>query len=175
VSGGAPEEEASASATAPPPAASAAAGSKPSLPRVHVLDVLLALAAIGLALTFLAPRWAEAERRSNEEAAIGHVRALGKAEKEFREKQPDKHFAGTFLELAAGGFDVGGQIEGGAVTRAGYVFRVGTLDGTGQRYYILAQPERFGETGARAFYIDDTGVLRGSPGPVVGPAFPEVR
>ena len=167
----APSPESSGAAAKPP------AGKedwKQSLKKLNVVDVLLGLAAIGLVFTFLLPRWADHERQVNEGEAIGHVQSLGLAEKQFHDRQADKRYAGTFLELAAAGFDLGGDIEGGTITQAGFVFRVGLLDGAGTRFYILAQPVRFGETGSRSFYIDDTGVLRGSPGPVVGPAFPEV-
>jgi hypothetical protein len=163
------------SPAAPPPAGpSASARAKGLLAKVSAVDVLLALAVVGLVASFVAPRLAAAGRAADERAALAFTRDVLRMEKEFAAKHPEaKRYARSFVELAAAGFDLGPLPDAGAtLARRGYEFRLGDIEG-GARFFLVATPERFGETGERSFYVDDSGVVRESPGPVVGPAFPE--
>ena len=139
-----------------------------------LVDVLMILALLGLVATFVAPMWAASARAANEWGALDFTKKLQQMQEGFKAKQPDdaKQYASTFFDLAAAGFELG-DLPSGELLRGGYMFRIGVIDAARKKYFIMAMPERFGETGARSFYADDTGAVRESPGPVVGPAFPD--
>ena len=49
--------------------------------------------------------------------------------------------------------------------RYGYIFKLGVEKGSTESpasFHVVAVPRRYGRTGARSFYIDQTGVLRGA-------------
>jgi hypothetical protein len=146
-----------------------------ALAKVTMLDVVIALLAIGLAASFILPSMAAAERASNEQAALAFMRQVPDLENIFRNRSEAKRFATSFKDLAIAGLLDGPPPEGSALTRDGYVFRLGVLGDGSERFFGLAVPERFGDTGDRSFYVDEMGVVHEGPGPIAGPAFPEAK
>ncbi len=163
------------SAPAPPVVPTTQVGAV--LAKVTPVDLLMGLAVLALLATLLLPFVWSAQLARNEKAAIEFCREIHRIETQFKAKQAKSggraQFAASFFELAAAGVYTGAQAEGGILSRQGYLFRIGTLDGG--RYFALAHPAQPGETGHRSFYVDDTGVVRESPVQVVGPGFPEAR
>lgn len=172
---GAAHEPAHGAAPAGPGKPAGPAALREALKKVTPIDVLIALFAVGLVLTFWLPRRWAAGMAANEERALATVRDLARAQGEFKGKQSPPVFAASIDALLASGVFHGPHPDGGLMTKDGYRFRVGTLDDAGTRYYAVALPLRYGATGERSFYVDDTGVVRVSPGPVTGPAFPEIQ
>lgn len=146
-----------------------------ALKRLSPLDVLIALLFVTLAATFATPS-PGAQRVENEAAAVNTMRQIQSMEKRYQQKMAEQglsRFASSFLELAAADVFEGPVPDGAFLTRGGYIFKIGTLDP--DHYFAIARPERFGGTGDRSYYTDETGVLRAAAGPVVGPAFPEAH
>jgi hypothetical protein len=140
------------------------------------LDYLIGVLAAALAATFFvdAP---SGQRADNEAAVLGFMRRIPTMQERFQQKTAETglaRYASSFLEMAQAGALEGPAPDGAFLTRDGYVFKLGSL-GDPDHYFAIARPERFGGTGERSFYIDDTGVVRAAPGPVVGPAFPEAH
>lgn len=146
--------------------------------KVVSIEGAIALAVVVLAATFALPLVRDARRVANEETALAFMREIHAWQTAFKAKPgPDgtRGYARSFRDLAAAGIYAGPLPEGAAVMQQGYVFRIGAYDLTGESYYAVGLPAQFGDTGARSFYVDDSGAVRGSPAPVVGPAFPAVQ
>jgi hypothetical protein len=122
--------------------------------------------------------WLQNSRRAaNEAAALTFLREIQRLEAAYRARPAagrEPRYATSFFELAAAGVLGGPAPEGPFIVKDGYVFKLGTPGDPTARYFAIATPEKFGETGTRSFYTDETGTIRQSPGPAVGPAFPEV-
>ena len=153
----------------------AAAKAEPLPPwkRLSPLDGLLGIVLLALLGTFIVPVVQEGTRDANAQAALALLRDIARMQGEFQKKNPEGRFAASLFDLAAAGIYQGEAPEAGTVSRGGYVFAVQTLS-DGAAFFATAVPVRFGDTGSVAYYVDDSGKIRVSRGPVVGPAFPEV-
>ena len=144
------------------------------LARATPLDALIALILLALGVTFWLPSHWEATRRENEAAALGFTREVLQLQQTFKaQKGGGARFASGFFELAAAGIYQGEAPEGGTIVRGGYIFKITPLDSEPVRWYATAVPASYGTTGDHAYYVDDTGKVRVSNGPISGPAFEE--
>lgn len=142
------------------------------LKRLTPLDYMAAILAIALVLSFTVPGMSAAAAARHEAKALSFVRHIQKWQTDFRATH--RRYAATFAELSTAGLYEGPAAAGSTLERDGYAFRLGTLEDANLRYFVIAIPVKFGRTGAKSYYVDDTGVVRQSSGPVAGPAFPEV-
>jgi hypothetical protein len=145
-----------------------------TLRRMTLLDGALLALVVGILVTLWMPgRWAS-QRRANEEAAVAFAREIVGMQSAYRAKSGGQGgFAPSFFELAKAGVYHGEVPDGGIVVRDGYTFKLAHLGSDGARWYAMGVPVRFGSTGERSVYVDDTGKVRVAAGPVSGPAFPE--
>jgi hypothetical protein len=146
-------------------------GAKGLLAKATPLDAVLALLIIALGVTFWLPSHWEASRRANEAAALAFEREVFELEQKYRSQKGA--YAPSFFELAAAGAYQGPAPEAGLVTRDGYIFKITPLQSDCARWYATAVPAGYGSTGDRSYYVDDTGKVHVSEGPISGPAFPE--
>lgn len=91
----------------------------------------------------------------NERCTIGAMQTLFAAELTYAATVGNGQYAYPFILYKAGLVDV--MLGIGA--KHGYVFTVIFGPST---FAIFGNPDRYGETGVRSFYIDQTGILRGS-------------
>jgi hypothetical protein len=133
---------------------------------------IVAAAGLLLWISTATSGWTEA-RAANEEAAVTFI-ATVLSPCEGLAKRESGRYPRDLKEIAAVRLYNGPPPEDGVVTQNGYTFHAGVTDESAQRYFIVAEPVDFDESGARFFYTDDTGHFRESRGPVVGPTFPEV-
>ncbi len=96
-----------------------------------------------------------------EASAIGSLRTLNTALVTYAATYPDVGFAKDLAALGGNGGDANGAglIDSVLASgeKSGYRFE---LHSSGATYEIVARPIRFGETGKRNFFTDETGVIR---------------
>jgi Tfp pilus assembly protein PilE len=121
---------------------------------------LLAIPVIILLITAIAvPFYARARMETNEQAAIGVMRSLNRANANFFAS--NNQYAGDLQELQRAGLIESSIADG---TKYGYNFNYEATDsdsdGTRDKYWIVASPVARMNRSGREFCTDETGVLR---------------
>lgn len=111
------------------------------------------------------PSLIAARKGSNEAAAIDALRAISTAEARYRDADQDGDgafdYAPRLDDLARHGSLIDSVLAKG--TKQGYLFRV-EVEGDGrERFRAYAVPQSPGKSGDRAFFVDETGVIRWAP------------
>jgi hypothetical protein len=108
-----------------------------------------------------AERFVHARLNSNESSAAGNIRTLNTSLVTYASTYPDIGFA---TSLGALGGEGGSPNHAGLIDavlasgeKSGYRF---SLRGESNEYEIVARPIRFGETGTKSFFTDQSGVIR---------------
>ena len=124
----------------------------------------------GIVLLFLAaiiiPCFVDSPSAANEAGAVGSLRTITGAERQFSEQHPEKGFASSLSEL---GPSEGGQLDAALAsgTKSGYIFTISLAarDSAGRitKYAVTASPQTFNKTGMRSFFTDESGVIRYTP------------
>jgi hypothetical protein len=123
--------------------------------------VLLILAAITI------PCFVDTRVAANESTAVGSLRTITTAQLEFSKQYPTKGFAASLAELGPtpGDNQIDAALASGA--KSGYVFALtpAALDSAGHitKFTVTATPQTFEKTGARNFFVDESGVIRATP------------
>ena len=102
------------------------------------------------------PNLIEARKAGNEAAAIGNLRVLCSAQAIHRE-QSTQQYADNLAELARAGM-IDDQLGSGA--KSGYLFEM--LQGDQDTWSATATPKD-GAQGNRAFFVDESGIIRYTP------------
>ena len=127
-----------------------------------LIELLIVIAIILIIITIAAPKLNRARMYSQETAAIGAIRTIHTAQTQYYSQFG--RFAASLAELGppasgqAGPSSadlIGSDLSGGE--KSGYKF---TLTGNQGGYVVNAIPAVYGSTGSRAFYSDQTLVVR---------------
>jgi type IV pilus assembly protein PilA len=132
-----------------------------------LIELLIVVAIILIIAAIAIPNLIKSKMAANEASAVGSVRTINTGEVNYAASCPATGFSSVLLNLSGGGGCPGGVgiidsvLAGGA--KSGYTFtEVGTVgtDGLNDTYSTIALPATVGTTGQRAFYSDQTGVIR---------------
>jgi type IV pilus assembly protein PilA len=158
-----------------------------------LIELMIVVAIIAIIAAIAIPNLLRARLASNESAAIGALRTLSSAESSFQSSagtDADADGTGEFAGLAQLSSATPPYIDevlgGGA--KSGYFFTVTTTGNTNSdevMWEAQANPVSYQQSGNRTFYVDESGVLRGSDvggiaatrataSPVFGGNFPPV-
>ncbi len=143
------------------PVASAPATTAPLRRSRAPIVIILLVALILLGLLAIGVRSLLEQRlEGNETAALSSVRSLNTALYEYRRSHGDSYPKTTA--------DLGSALDPvlacgvNPCLKSGYAFSYELLAPTamGPRYAVVARPNRYGNTGRRSFYSDESGVVR---------------
>lgn len=135
-----------------------------------LIELMIVVAIIAIIAAIAIPNLLRARLASNESSAIGALRTLSSAQSTFQSSAAndvDVDGTGEFGTLVQMSNAVPPFIDEvlGAGAKSGYLFTV-TLIGTANSDEVMweaqANPAAYGQSGNRTFYIDESGVLRGS-------------
>ena len=135
-----------------------------------LIELMIVVAIIAIIAAIAIPNLLRARLASNESAAIGALRTMSSAQSSFQSSagtDADADGTGEFGSLAMLSNAVPPYIDEvlGAGQKSGYNFTV-TTSGVTNTDEVLweaqANPVAFGQSGNRTFYVDESGVLRGS-------------
>jgi type IV pilus assembly protein PilA len=141
-----------------------------------LIELLIVVAIILIIAAIAIPNLMRSRMAANESSAVGSVRTINTAEVSYAAQFPDTGYA---LDLVSLGGAIGGCLPGAVATtgaacfidptlaagqKSGYKFgAAGAAVGgstTNNTYTVTAEPIGVGSTGNRAFYSDQSGVIR---------------
>jgi type IV pilus assembly protein PilA len=132
-----------------------------------LIELLIVVAIILIIAAIAIPNLIKSKMAANEASAVGSVRTINTGEVNYAASCPATGFSTNLAGLSGGGGCQGGVgiidqvLAGGA--KSGYTFTeagVTGTDGLNDTYSTIALPATVGTTGQRAFYSDQTGVIR---------------
>jgi type IV pilus assembly protein PilA len=138
-----------------------------------LIELLIVVAIILILAAVAVPKLNQNRMLANETAAVQHVKTLHQAQVQYQSQFG--RYATTLTELGpgAGGSEQVGPSAANIIPsdlaqgkKAGYVFQ---MQGGPQGYIVTATPEVQNSTGRRAFYSDQTLVIREEWGKAAGP------
>jgi hypothetical protein len=118
------------------------------------------------------------EGRKNEAAAISNMRAYNQALTKYAGKCPQQGYPATLSQLGPGARDcahanlIDARLAVQDVRQQGYVYTYSTGTTGSDKvtvFALVARPEGPGSIGARFFFLDESGIIRQSPTPIIGP------
>jgi prepilin-type N-terminal cleavage/methylation domain-containing protein len=135
-----------------------------------LIELMIVVAIIAIIAAIAIPNLLRARLASNESSAIGAMRTLGSAQATFQsssETDNDTDGTGEYGSLPWLSSATPPYIDEvlGQGTKSGYFFGVTTTGNTDTdevMWAASAWPITYGISGNRTFYIDESGVLRGS-------------
>jgi prepilin-type N-terminal cleavage/methylation domain-containing protein len=135
-----------------------------------LIELMIVVAIIAIIAAIAIPNLLRARLASNESSAIGALRTLSSAQSTFQSSSGldvDTDGTGEFGGLALLSNAVPPYIDEvlGGGQKSGYNFQIitsGTANTDEIMYEVDAWPVSYGQSGNRSFYIDESGVLRGS-------------
>ena len=119
-----------------------------------LIELLIVVAVIGILAALAVPNLVQSKKAANEASAIASVRNLVTAEITYASTLGDGNF-GSLAELSAQNF--ADEVLGSG-QKDGYAFSAAANGSIG--FSVTATPTVPGTTGERAFYGDETGVIR---------------
>ena len=134
------------------------------------IELMIVVAIIAIIAAIAIPNLLRARLASNESSAIGALRTLSSAQSSFQSSagtDVDTDGTGEFAGLAQMSGATPPYIDEvlGQGQKSGYFFTVttsGTANTDEVQWAAQANPVSFGQSGNRSFYVDESGVLRGS-------------
>jgi type IV pilus assembly protein PilA len=127
-----------------------------------VLNILalVSFVPVGIIASIAIPNLLAARRAANEASAMSSLRTLHAAEATYQATDGNGQF-GTLQDLAAHGL-IDSKLASG--TKNGYQFtvEVTTDEMNYPGFTVVGVPVTYRSTGTRSFYVDETGVIRGS-------------
>jgi type IV pilus assembly protein PilA len=144
-----------------------------------LIELMIVIAIIAIIAAIAIPNLIEARKSSNEASAIQSMRTIHAAQTLFKDRDFDKDniadYAGEIIALkglvddSLAGKAGQGPFAPGSGLKSGYWFGI-VQNGTDE-WGALGIPVSYGRSGDRAFYIDETGVIRFSTTQLgIGPA-----
>ena len=132
-----------------------------------LIELLIVVAIILIIAAIAIPNLIKSKMAANEASAVGSVRTVNTGEVNYAASCPAIGFSATLVELNTGAVCAGGQgiIDPvlGAGAKSGSTFAYTPTkggDGLNDTYTQTGIPATVGTTGQRAFYSDQTGVIR---------------
>lgn len=127
-----------------------------------LIELLIVIAIIMIIVTVAASQYSKALMYTHETAAIGALKTVYAMQTQYN-SQFGK-YAQSLTELGPPASGADGPAAAGLIDKdlaegkkSGYLF---TLQGSPTGFTILAVPERYGDTGRRTFYSDQSNVIR---------------
>ena len=131
-----------------------------------LIELLIVVAIILIIAAIAIPNLMKSRMAANESSAVGSIRTLNTAEVEYSASCPNVGFSATLAELNTGAVCAGGTgiIDNVLATgvKSGYTFTYTPVaaNGLNTTYTTVAVPLTVGTTGQRAFFSNQTGVIR---------------
>ncbi len=140
-----------------------------------LIELLIVVAIIGIIAAIAIPSLLRSRMSANEAAAAGGCKTIASGQTDYNNNCNPHTYTNSLQNLYTGApCSPVGYIDpklGGGL-KAGYTFTLvsgNTIQGSSWAWSAAAWPVSFKSTGVRSFYIDETGVIRGSNiGGVVG-------
>ena len=144
-----------------------------------LIELMIVVAIIAIIAAIAIPNLLRARLASNESSAIGALRTISSAESSFQSSTGTDADTdgvgeyGDFIQLSNATPPYVDEVLGGG-TKSGFFFTITTtavVNDNEVLWEATAYPVSYGRSGNRSFYVDESGVLRGSDvGGVVGAA-----
>jgi type IV pilus assembly protein PilA len=138
-----------------------------------LIELLIVVAIILIIAAIAIPNLLKSRIAANEASAVGSVRSINTAEVTYSATYPDVGFAAGLVNLGppSGGGNTATANTAGLLdsvlsggTKSGYTFVAGGSNGGAgtilTNYTVTATPLNTGTTGQRAFFSDQSGVIR---------------
>ena len=131
-----------------------------------LIELLIVVAIILIIAAIAIPNFLSSKIRANEASAVGSMRQINTAQATYTTTYPDVGFSQTLQALGPGtniSSSSAGLIDDvlGCATstckKSGYVF---SLSATSTTYILIVTPLSVNQTGNRAFFTDNSGVIR---------------
>ena len=129
-----------------------------------LIELMIVIAIIAIIAAIAIPNLLESRKASNEASAIQTMRSIASAQVLYRDRDYNKNGRNDYAD---GSNDLLGLLPGAVVSNGkpynGYQFGLlGTSEGvdTNFEWAAICAPERFGKSGDRSFFTDETGVIR---------------
>jgi prepilin-type N-terminal cleavage/methylation domain-containing protein len=128
-----------------------------------IIELLIVVAIIGILAVMAVPNLLAARRAANEASAIASLRTIASAQGIYQSTYGNNvNFAANGPVLAANNL-IDNVIGATApAVKSGYRFTitgVAASAGVASTYEVIAEPESFGSTGDRSFYVNEDGVI----------------
>jgi len=150
-----------------------------------LIELMIVIAVIAVIVSIAIPRLMRSRLASNEASALNSLRTISTAQASFKTGavvDSDNDNSGEFGSFQQLTNEVPAFIDSvlGSGRKSGYFFVVtttGVVDTDEMNWCATAYPMSKGLTGNRSFYVDESGVLRGSDmgGAVGAPGIPATR
>lgn len=135
-----------------------------------LIELMIVVAIIAIIAAIAIPNLLRARLASNETSAIGALRTMSSAEQSFQSsgaRDTDGDGVGEYGGLALLSNAVPPYIDNvlGGGSKSGYLFAVTTLGAVNSDevlWLATATPISYQSSGNRSFYVDESGVIRGS-------------
>ncbi len=137
-----------------------------------LLEITIVVSIIALLTAFAVPSYLRSRINSAETSAIASCRTINVGCQSFYGANPARAYPANLADLTATNPPYLDAILGGG-TKQGYQFVYTQLDA--QHFEVRGSPVTPGVTGARFFYVDQTGVVRVNANGLAGPADPPVE
>jgi prepilin-type N-terminal cleavage/methylation domain-containing protein len=145
-----------------------------------LIELLIVVAIILIIAAIAVPNLMAARMAAHESSAVGSLRTYHTAMIDYSMQCPELGYPADLTALGPGAGDCTAlnavdSILGGSTTptKTGYAFTyvaINTGGPTNDRYTLNADPATPGSTGKRAFFTDETGVIRYSQTGAAGPS-----
>jgi type IV pilus assembly protein PilA len=136
-----------------------------------LIELLIVVAIILIIAAIAIPNLLRSRMAANEASAVGSIRTINTSQVTYSSTYPDIGFASALASLGGTAASCTGSatstnaclldsvLSGG--TKSGYTFAVGGTTGTPiVTYTVTGKPVVVGQTGQRAFFSDQSGVIR---------------
>ena len=133
-----------------------------------LIELMIVVSIIAIIAAIAIPSLLAARISGNEASAISSLRTLTTVQEQYRTRFGD--YAAALTDLSTAGY-IDGVLGAGA--KSGYTFQ--NMAATNNTLWsIEAVPTTAGTTGERAFFVDQTGVIRFSTGAAASAADPAI-
>ena len=127
-----------------------------------LVEIMIVVAIIALLAAIAIPNFLRARHNANETAAVGNLRTISSACESFRTVSPTTAYPTALTDLSGATPPYIDTVLS-AGTKQGYVFAyTAPIAGAPDLYSCTATPTGYHTTGTRAFFIDQSGVIRGA-------------
>jgi len=132
-----------------------------------LIELLIVVVIIGIIAAIAIPNLLAARRGANEGSAISSLRTLHGANVTYQATNGNGRFAPAMADLSAVGVNlidtVFSSATSAATAKSGYFYTYGVVPGPPATFTTVAAPaigSGITATGSRAFFIDESGVIR---------------
>ena len=133
-----------------------------------LIELLIVVAIIGIIAAIAIPSLLRARMSANEAAAIGALKTVAAAQNDYNNNSSPNTYTDLLSNLKTGQGAGGVRYiddKLGIGLKSGYTFRMisgNVRAGSSWAWSAASWPVSYQSTGVRSFYIDETGIIRGS-------------